>query len=393
MWARNLKSNRNIDFEQQVSKFQKIAVVSADRAHLRRLGSELGEYAQRHRGALPSPGTLQGAVADLAANLPDLQAPLRDLVSRQTFAALIPYARSGAGSIQRDALIQEISRVYHPSVLVAVEEILNGFLDASGGIALSLSQTELTNELQSFRDPSEGTSSRQYYSESPVKASSISVSQPKPAQTSISSNTTNQANNGLVSSLIALVGVLTGVLVITLTWLIMSRGPRQQISTPASLQAEQANPPKSTPKQPPQPEPEINTPEEIPTSGISQSEARSLIDRWLTVKQQIFAPPFDTNLADQLVAAGPLWTDLTKPGGSIQWLQNNNSYYTYSTAKVNDVISFTPSESMPSIVVSVTEDSVLHSPKGSTPSSNTNNWVYTFKQEGGSWKLWDYRKQ
>jgi hypothetical protein len=48
---------------------------------------------------------------------------------------------------------------------------------------------------------------------------------------------------------------------------------------------------------------------------------------------------------------------------------------------------------MPSIVVSVTEDSVLHSPSGSKPSRSSGNWVYTFKEEGGVWKLWDYRKQ
>ena len=52
-----------------------------------------------------------------------------------------------------------------------------------------------------------------------------------------------------------------------------------------------------------------------------------------------------------------------------------------------------PSPSMPSIVVSVTEDSVLHSPNGNKASTTTNNWLYTLKEEGGSWKIWDYRKQ
>ena len=128
-------------------------------------------------------------------------------------------------------------------------------------------------------------------------------------------------------------------------------------------------------------------------SGLTQEQARAIVEQWLTVKSQIFAPPFNTDLADQVVAAGPLWTDLTKPDGSIQWLKNNNSYYSYSTIKVNRVIRYMPSPSMPSIVVSVTEVSVLHSPKGSETSSSTKDWIYTLKEESGRWKIWDYRKQ
>ena len=128
-------------------------------------------------------------------------------------------------------------------------------------------------------------------------------------------------------------------------------------------------------------------------SGLSQQEARSIVEKWLTVKSQIFAPPFNRDLADEVVAAGPLWTDLTKPDGSIQWLKNNDSYYTYTMIKLNRVISFTPSPSMPSVVVSVTEESVLHSPNGDKASTSTNNWLYTLKDEGGNWKIWDYRKQ
>ena len=128
-------------------------------------------------------------------------------------------------------------------------------------------------------------------------------------------------------------------------------------------------------------------------SGLTQEQARGIVEQWLTVKSQIFAPPFNTDLADQVVAAGPLWTDLTKPDGSIQWLKNNNSYYSYSTIKVNRVIRYMSSPSMPSIVVSVTEVSVLHSPKGSETSSSTKDWIYTLKEESGRWKIWDYRKQ
>lgn len=117
-------------------------MATADNSHLSRLGSQFGEYVSKQKGNVPSPAALQGVIADLAAGESELIAPLRDLVSKQSFTALLPYARSNGGLIQRDALIQEISRVYHPDVLVRVEEVLNGFLDASGGIATSLMQDQ-----------------------------------------------------------------------------------------------------------------------------------------------------------------------------------------------------------------------------------------------------------
>ena len=123
-------------------------VATADNSHLRRLGSQFGEYVSKQKGNIPSPAALQGVIADLAAGESELIAPLRDLVSKQSFAALLPYARSNGGRIQRDALIQEISRVYHPDVLVRVEEVLNGFLDASGGIATSLMQDQVSVEIE-----------------------------------------------------------------------------------------------------------------------------------------------------------------------------------------------------------------------------------------------------
>ena len=119
-------------------------MASSDRAQLRKIGSQLGQYVRQQGGNPPSAGALQGVVADLAAKMPDLQAPLRDLVTRQTFQTLLPHALSAGGSVRRDALIQEISRVYSADVLLEIEEVLNGFLDATGGIAFSKEHTRTT---------------------------------------------------------------------------------------------------------------------------------------------------------------------------------------------------------------------------------------------------------
>ena len=120
-------------------------IVGSD-GRLRALGSELADFIKATSGDQITTPSLQAVIADLAVDHSDLVAPLKDLVSRQTFRSLIPMATSGGGAIQRDALIQEISRVYHPAVLIAIEDVLNGFLEASGGVALQISQSSSAQE-------------------------------------------------------------------------------------------------------------------------------------------------------------------------------------------------------------------------------------------------------
>ena len=122
-----------------------MVIVGSD-GRLRALGSELADFIKATSGDQITTPSLQAVIADLAVDHSDLVAPLKDLVSRQTFRSLIPMATSGGGAIQRDALIQEISRVYHPAVLIAIEDVLNGFLEASGGVALRISESSSAQE-------------------------------------------------------------------------------------------------------------------------------------------------------------------------------------------------------------------------------------------------------
>jgi hypothetical protein len=38
-----------------------------------------------------------------------------------------------------------------------------------------------------------------------------------------------------------------------------------------------------------------------PETGLTMDQARSIVEQWLSAKQQIFAPPFDTSVADRIV--------------------------------------------------------------------------------------------
>jgi len=239
--------------------------------------------------------------------------------------------------------------------------------------------------LQSLDDePERTTTSRVQESEGEISSEVVDV----PAGSTSAGRDTESAHPVLVALIIL---ILLSPLVLLLLWQIAKRPSAKSPSiAPAPPAAKRVNEPeRSTTIQPLQTQ---KQPASQPL-GLTQKQARAIVEKWLTVKSQIFAPPFNTALADQVVAEGPLWTDLTKPDGSIQWLKTNNSYYTYSTIKVNRVIRYVPSASMPSIVVSVTEVSTLNSPKGNETSTNTKNWNYTLKKESGRWKIWDYRKE
>lgn len=126
--------------------------------------------------------------------------------------------------------------------------------------------------------------------------------------------------------------------------------------------------------------------------GFDEVQARAVIEEWLRVKASVFAPPFDEALLDTVVSAGPLWQDITKQGGSISWLKDNNRYYTYTRIQVTSVSSFMPSGEHPSLIATIEEDQVLHGPDGNQAKSSNDRYLYTFAKENDRWKIYDYKK-
>ncbi len=95
-------------------------------ARCRRIGEQLAGYLGT--AARPSPAALQALVADLAADQQQLLLPLKDLVGRPAFLALIDQAGRGTALLQRDALLAELSTTFAPAVLASLTPLLNGFL-------------------------------------------------------------------------------------------------------------------------------------------------------------------------------------------------------------------------------------------------------------------------
>ena len=67
--------------------------------------------------------------------------------------------------------------------------------------------------------------------------------------------------------------------------------------------------------------------------NLTEDEARQLIINWQNVKPNVFAAPFDRQIAAQYTT-GSLLQDIVKPNGSIDWLRQNNSYYKYGFRSV-----------------------------------------------------------
>ena len=126
---------------------------------------------------------------------------------------------------------------------------------------------------------------------------------------------------------------------------------------------------------------------------ITQQEATAVIQEWWAVRPRVFAAPYDASAANEAVASGPLWTDLTKTDGPVAWLRNNNQYYTYQGTTIQRIISTDLQQvDRPSIVVSVRTEDTLHGPGINKPSSSVGTYKYTFARESGRWKIWNYEK-
>jgi len=121
----------------------------------RQIGQALADHIIQSSG-VPTGAALQGMIADLAADQPELLLPMRDLVSRPAFKALFTKANSGGGMLQRDALINEVRPLFSDQVLEALSELLNGFLNLQS--STKPNQTPVTrqelNSQHQFQDQS-----------------------------------------------------------------------------------------------------------------------------------------------------------------------------------------------------------------------------------------------
>ena len=131
-----------------------MALLSQNPEDRRQLGERLAIFVRSSSFRIAGSNALVGVIADLVADDPDMGPPLRDLVTRPIFQDLLPSAsKGGAGAtVQRDSLLNELSRTYNHDVVTALEDVLNGFLDVPNSI--DSPQVKSMHEVTEFTESS-----------------------------------------------------------------------------------------------------------------------------------------------------------------------------------------------------------------------------------------------
>jgi hypothetical protein len=183
----------------------------------------------------------------------------------------------------------------------------------------------------------------------PVSTSSPTTVQspPPPVAHSQPTQTQDWQKAALISGGVgALVASIVGLLIFRALLPPASQSPVSSLNTQQDFNSRQVNEPFGGSQVPQS------------TQPLSQSEAANLIGRWLQAKRSILAPPYNRQLSDDLTT-DVLLNDLTKPNGSISWLQNNNAYYRFGVQRIDGVEEFTTSDVDATIFVRVTEERTL----------------------------------
>ncbi|APB32896.1 serine/threonine protein kinase [Gloeomargarita lithophora Alchichica-D10] len=129
----------------------------------------------------------------------------------------------------------------------------------------------------------------------------------------------------------------------------------------------------------------------VSESRFSGADGVALVASWLEAKKNVFAPPYDLDVAANFLT-GPAWTAVAKQDGSVDWLRKNNTYYQYGTGQVTlkRVIQSTANQ----VVLDIAIQEQLNIYKnGRLRQSKTDRDTYRFdlRRVGDRWKIHDRR--
>ena len=126
--------------------------------------------------------------------------------------------------------------------------------------------------------------------------------------------------------------------------------------------------------------------------SISQNEAVNLVNRWQSLKSQIFAPPYNRSLAYGILTGNAYEKKMREPSN---WLENNNAYYTYRNQSIDRVEKFAINGNQITLDIVITEQRIYHQngeAKYSDKSTayDTRLVRYILKRENETWKISNY---
>ena len=124
----------------------------------------------------------------------------------------------------------------------------------------------------------------------------------------------------------------------------------------------------------------------VPIEPLSEADAVAIVNNLVASKNQMFAPPFDRQLLAELTTGEAY----EKRKGSIDWLQNNNAFYSYGEFTVSRAGSFGIQDNQANITVEIFESPTLYvngkiDRTQSQPSRG--RYICTLIFEDGKWKI------
>ncbi|WP_448380834.1 ARC6/PARC6 family protein [Gloeomargarita sp.] len=126
-------------------------------------------------------------------------------------------------------------------------------------------------------------------------------------------------------------------------------------------------------------------------ASFSAEEGVALVASWLEAKKNIFAPPYDLDLAAKFLT-GPAWTAVAKRDGSVEWLRKNHTYYRYGPAQVT-LKRVLQSDAHRLVIDVYIQQPLRMYQNGRLRQSKIDQDTYRFdlRRVGDTWKIYDRR--
>jgi ARC6-like, IMS domain len=192
-------------------------------------------------------------------------------------------------------------------------------------------------------------------------------------------------------------GVFMGSFVLLGLVLLKPNPPQPIVQLPAETATEKRLPSPTIQQEPtktPTEKPSYPSTTENTQQDFTQEDAANLIEKWQNAKREVFAPPFNRQLGTEILTGKAYYDNIGKPDGSVGWLENNDSHYTYGVQSVNSVENFEKNGNYATIDAVITEERTLHNGNGSIDRKasgfDTRLVRYSLKSDNGQWKIADY---
>lgn len=131
-------------------------------------------------------------------------------------------------------------------------------------------------------------------------------------------------------------------------------------------------------------------------ASFDSEQAVEIVKEWQKAKTQIFAPPYSRQLGGQLLTGKAYQDSIRKPDGSessVDWLQNNNAYYTYGSQIIGEYTNFQSRRNSASMDVVIAEQRTLcvnGRARGNNTAYDKRLVRYDFEYVQGQWKIANY---